>query len=257
MSNNDRQKQQTFGIINRKKVFVAGMQDGVPIGLGYLAVSFSLGVVARNAGLTAFQGFLASIFCLASAGEYAGFTLIAAGATCLELALITLITNARYLLMSCALSQKMEPGIPWYHRLGVAYTVTDELFGIAIARPGYLNPFYSYGAAAIAAPLWAIGTSLGVIAGNLMPLRLVSALSVALYGMFLAVIIPPAKKDKVIAGLVVLCFAVSYAASYLPVVSEIPSGTRTIILTVVIASAAALLFPKEPDASDEAEEVAE
>ena len=243
-------EQNTFTILNRKSAFLEGLQAGIPIGLGYFAVAFSLGVFARNAGLNALQGFLASILCTASAGEYAGFAAIAAGTTCLEIALVTLIINARYLLMSCAMSQRTAPAMPWYHRMMMAYTITDELFGIAIARPGYLNPYYSYGAVLVAAPLWAIGTALGVIAGNIMPLRLVSALSVALYGMFLAVIIPPARKSKIIAGLIVICFAVSYAANYFPFVSEISDGTRTIILTVAISAGAAILFPVDVDESE-------
>lgn len=168
----------------RRRVFLAGVRDGVPIGLGYLAVAFSLGIAARNAGLNAFQGFLISLLNNASAGEYAAFTVIAADSGFLEMALITLITNARYLLMSCSLSQKFSPDTPLYHRLLVGYDVTDELFGIAIARPGYLDPFYSYGAFLPAIPGWAIGTALGVTAGSILPARLVSALSVALFGMF-------------------------------------------------------------------------
>ena len=225
-----------------RKIFCEGMRDGIPIALGYLAVSFSLGIAARNAGLTAFQGFLASLLNNASAGEYAAFTLIAANATYLEVAIITLISNARYLLMSCA------PGTPFFHRLIIAYDVTDELFGITIARPGYLNPFYTYGAIVLAAPAWSVGTALGIMAGNVLPLRVVSALSVALYGMFLAIIIPPARKDKVVAALVAISFALSFAGSYLPVVSSMSSGTRTIILTVVISSAAAILFPRKTEA---------
>lgn len=143
-----------------RKVFCEGMRDGVPIALGYFAVSFSLGIAARNAGLTPIQGFFASLFNNASAGEYAAFSLIAAGATYLEVAIITLIANARYLLMSCALAQKFAPGTPFFHRLIIGYDVTDELFGITIARPGYLNPFYTYGAIALAAPAWAMGTAL-------------------------------------------------------------------------------------------------
>ena len=182
----------------RRRVFLAGVRDGVPIGLGYLAVAFSLGIAARNAGLNAFQGFLISLLNNASAGEYAAFTVIAADSGFLEMALITLITNARYLLMSCSLSQKFSPDTPLYHRLLVGYDVTDELFGIAIARPGYLDPFYSYGAFLPAIPGWAIGTALGVTAGSILPARLVSALSVALFGMFLAIIIPPSKKNPVV-----------------------------------------------------------
>lgn len=229
---------------NKRTAFLNGMKDGIPIGLGYFAVAFSLGVAARNAGLTPFQGFLVSLLCNASAGEYVGITMIAAGVTYLEIALGTLVANARYLLMSCALSQRMQPGMPLRHRLLMAFHVTDELFGIAIARPGYLNPYYSYGAVLTASPPWAIGTALGVIAGNMLSPRLVSAFSVALYGMFLAVIIPPARKDKIIAGLIVICFAISYIAAQLPVLSGLSEGTRTIILTVAISSAAALLFPK-------------
>lgn len=225
------------------------MRDGIPIGLGYLAVSFSLGVTARNAGLTPFQGFLASILNNASAGEYAAFTLIAADAAYFEMALITLITNARYLLMSCALSQRFSPDTPFFHRLLIGYDITDELFGITIARPGYLEPYYTYGAIVVAAPCWAVGTSLGIIAGNILPPRAVSALSVALYGMFLAIIIPPARKNRVIAMLIPISFAASYGAAILPVISGLSGGTRTIILTVAISAAAALLFPvkEEPE----------
>ena len=226
-----------------RKVFCEGMRDGVPIALGYFAVSFSLGIAARTAGFTPLQGFVASLLNNASAGEYAAFALIASGATYLEVAIITLIANARYLLMSCALAQRFAPGTPFFHRLIIGYDVTDELFGITIARPGYLNPFYTYGAIALAAPAWASGTALGIIAGNLLPLRAVSALSVALYGMFLAIIIPPARKDKVVAGLVVLSFALSFVCTYLPGISALSDGTRTILLTVAISCAGALLFP--------------
>ena len=228
---------------SHNKVLREGFRDGIPIGLGYLAVSFSLGVAARNAGLSAFQGFLVSLLNNASAGEYAGFTVIAANGAYFEIFLMTLIANARYLLMSCALSQKFFPDTPLIHRILVGYDVTDEIFGITIARPGMLDPFYSYGAILIAAPAWAGGTALGVIAGNLLPARAVSALSVALFGMFLAVIIPPARKNRVIALFVLISFAASFAATYLPLISRLSGGTRTIILTVLISAVAAILFP--------------
>lgn len=224
-----------------------GFRDGIPIGIGYFAVAFSLGVAARNAGLNAFQGFLASLLCNASAGEYMGFTLIAAGATYIEIAIATLIANARYLLMSTALSQKASPDLSLGHRLLIAFDITDELFGINIARDGMLNPCYTYGAMIPALAGWSVGTMIGVIAGNIMPVRLVSALSVALYGMFLAVIIPPARKSIVIALLVAFSFLASWGAAYLPFISDVSAGTRTIILTLVISSAAALLFPKREE----------
>lgn len=226
-----------------KYAFLEGIRDGIPIGLGYLAVSFSLGVAAKSAGLNVFQGFWASLLNNASAGEYAGFTVIAANAAYLEMALITLIANARYLLMSCALSQHLPPGLSLRHRLLLGHYVTDELFGITISRTGIFTPFYTYGAVFVAAPCWAVGTAFGVIAGNMLPLRMVSALSVALFGMFLAVIIPPARKDKIIAGCVLISFAASFCAAKLPLTGKLSEGTRTILLTVMISAAAALLFP--------------
>ena len=129
----------------------------------------------------------------------------------------------------------------------MAFDITDEVFAISIARDGWLNPYYTYGAMVTTMPFWAIGTALGVIAGNIMPERLVSAFSVALYGMFLAVIIPPAKKDKVIALIIAICFAISFSSSYIPFLKDLSDGTRTIIFTIVISAVAALLFPKKLD----------
>lgn len=237
----DLEKQKTKNVNSR--AFVEGMRDAIPIGLGYFAVAFSLGIAAKDAGLTPFQGFLASLTNNASAGEFAAFSSIAANASYLEIAIVTLIANARYLLMSCAVSQRLAPGTSIWHRICMAYDITDELFAIAIARPGYMNPYYTYGAVLTAAPGWATGTAIGIMAGNLLPAIITNALSVALYGMFLAVVIPPARKDKVIAGVVVFSFLASYLASRLPVLSNLSGGTRTIVLTIVICSAAALLFP--------------
>lgn len=226
-----------------RKVFREGIRDGIPIGLGYFAVAFSMGIAARSAGLTPFQGFLASILNNASAGQYAGFSLMAADGSYLEMALITLVTNARYMLMSCALSQRFAPGMPLHHRLLMGYDVADELFGITIARPGLLNPYYTYGAVLAAAPCWATGTALGITAGSLFPTELTNALGVALYGMFLAVIIPPAKKDRCVAVLIAASFTVSYMASVLPLTAALSEGTRVIILTVGLSAAAAWLAP--------------
>lgn len=228
-----------------------GLRDGIPIALGYFAVSFTLGIAAKNAGFTAFQSMLTSILINASAGEFAGFTLIAAGAGLLEVAVMELIANARYLLMSCALSQKLSPDTSIIHRLILGFYITDEYFGLSIARPGYLNPFYTYGMITLGGPGWALGTLLGCIMGNVLPVNIVNALSVGLYGMFLAIIIPPARKNKIIAGLVAVSMAASYAFSKLPVLKDISSGIRIILLTVLIAGAAAILFPIKEDATDE------
>ena len=230
------------------KAYREGMRDGVPIGLGYFAVAFSLGIAARSAGMSALQGLVASLLCNASAGEFALFTVIGAGGTYLEVALVTLIANARYLLMSFALSQRISPDMPDYHRYLFGGLVTDEFFGINIARPGYLEPVYYYGAITVATPLWAVGTALGILMGNLLPGRVVSALSVALYGMFLAIIIPPARENRVVAACVVCSFLLSGLFSVLPVLSAISAGTRTILLTLLIAGGAALLFPVREEA---------
>ena len=220
--------------------FKKGLKDGIPIGLGYFAVAFSLGIVASSAGLTAFQGFLTSLLVNASAGESAGFIAIKESVPYLQMALITIVSNARYLLMSFALSQKIDPKEKMIHRLILGFYLTDEYFALAISQDGYAKPEYSYGAIAVAAPCWAIGTAFGIIMGNILPLRIVSALSVALYGMFLAIIIPPAKKDKHIALLIVISFLVSYLASRL---TSLSTSTITIVATIVISSLGALLFP--------------
>lgn len=228
-----------------------GVRDGVPIALGYFAVAFSLGIAARNAGLTPWEGFVASTLCTASAGEYALFTMIGAGATYWETAVLTLITNARYFLMSCALSQRISPETKNIHRFLVGAAVTDEIFGISIARPGMLEPVYNYGAMTVAVPAWAVGTALGIVMGNLLPARLVSALSVALYGMFLAIIIPPVKTDRAVALCVGAGFLCSYLSGVIPGVATLSEGTRVILLTLLISGATALLFPVKEAAENE------
>ena len=165
-----------------------GMKNGFPIAMGYFAVAFTLGIASKKAGLSAIQASLMSAMMLASAGQFAGIEMIAGGAGYLEMAMTTMIVNLRYLLMSSALSQKIERGKPFYHRLLMAYAVTDELFGISISVEGRLNPCYLYGAASIAAPGWVLGTFLGAVIGMILPVRVMNALNVALYGMFLAVV---------------------------------------------------------------------
>ena len=232
--------------------FLTGLRDGLPIGLGYLAVAFSLGIAARAAGLNAFQGFMASLLNIASAGEYVGFTMIAAQASYLEIAAGTLVTNARYLLMSTALSQRFDEGTPFAHRIGVGLGVTDELFGLAIATPQVV-PVYQYGAMLSSIPLWCIGTSAGIIAGEVLPARVVTALSVSLFGMFLAIIMPAARDDRVVRVCVIASFVASYVASHLiPFTMAWSSGTRTIVLTIVIATVAALLRPVDDEEGDHA-----
>ena len=242
--------------MNNKNAFLKGARDGVPIGLGYFAVSFSLGIIAKKAGLNIFEGFISSFLTRASAGEYAVYALMAAGTTGMEIFVISLITNARYLLMNCALSQKFDEKTGLFKRILVGCCCTDEVFGISIAYPGKLNPYYTYGAMLVAAPLWALGTSLGIVAGSALPARLVSALSVALYGMFLAIIIPPAKRDKAVLLAIIASFILSFLFTFgcenVSFLSGISEGTRTIILTVGISAVCAFLAPRD-EAYKEAE----
>lgn len=234
--------------MDNSSCFRNGLRDGVPIALGYFAVAFTLGIAARNAGFSALQAMVESLLNNASAGEYAVFSLAAAGASCWEVAVMTLVANARYLLMSCSLSQKLAPETPLRHRMLVAFDVTDEIFGISVSVPGRLNPWYTYGAMAVSIPGWGLGTFLGVAVGNVLPLRLVSALSVGLYGMFIAIIVPPAKKDRVVLALVAVSFALSFAASRAPFLAGVSSGVKTIVLTVAVALTAAVLFPVKEEA---------
>lgn len=233
-----------------KKVLLEGMKAGLPIGIGYFAVAFSLGIAMRNAGLTSFQGFLFSALNLASAGEYAAVQVIQSHGAYLEVAVVTLIANMRYLLMSTSLTQKFSPTTNMAERLLVGYGVTDEIFGITINRKGFIDPIYNLGALLVAVPGWAFGTSFGIIAGNILPARLVSALAVTLFGMFLAIIIPAAKKDKVVLGIVLVSFIMSFIFDKL--INSISNGTKVIILTVLISAIWAILFPvKEVEVSHE------
>ncbi len=230
-------------MIQNKKSFVNGMHDGIPIALGYFAVAFSLGIVAKKAGLNPFQGFLSGILNHASAGEYAEFTVIMANAPYFEMAFVILVANIRYLLMSCALSQKFSPDTPYPHRLLTGFGITDEIFGISVGKPGDLNPFYTYGAMTIALPCWAAGTSMGIVAGNVLPASAVSALSVALYGMFVAIIIPAAKKEKPILIVILVSFLASFLVSKVRLFDGISDSMKISILTLLIAGGAAAVFP--------------
>ena len=232
-------------------IFTQGFKHGIPIGLGYFAVAFSLGIAARDYDFTAFQGFFASLITYASAGQYMGFALYATNTTLAELVLLMFIINARYILMGFALNQRMPEGTPLRTRLLVGSCITDEIFGITIARPGVPTPYYTFGALIAAVPMWALGTALGITMGNVLPARIVSALSVALFGMFIAVIIPPARKDRAVLVAVAVSFALSYAAVHLPLISELSQGNRTILLTVIISATFAGLFPRSAEADVE------
>ncbi len=233
---------------DKSSPFFSGLRDGIPIALGYFAVSFALGITAKKVGLSAPASGLMSALMIASAGEFAALNVIAESAPYLEMVAAMLIINLRYLLLSCSLSQKFSEKTPFFHRFFVGFFVTDEIAGISFAREGHLIPSYVYGAAAISVPAWVAGTVLGVLAGEILPPALSSALGVALYGMFLAIIVPPARKEKFLALLVAVSMLCSFAAERLPVVGSLSSGIRIILLTLLLSAAAALIKPRKEEA---------
>lgn len=220
-----------------------GLRDGIPIAMGYMAVAFSLGIIAAKAGLSAPEGFLSSFFTRASAGEYGTYTLVAVQAAYAEVIAMCLVVNLRYMLMSAALSQKIAPGTSWVHRLLMACCVTDEIFGISIAHPGYTPPAYTYSAALISTLFWASGCAIGIVAGSLLPQPMVTALSMSLYGMFLAIIIPVVHNDRNVLYVLIASFVMSGLCAVAPVVGQWSSGMRTVVLTIVISAVAAWLKP--------------
>lgn len=225
------------------KAFRNGMRDGVPIGLGYYAVAFSIGIVASKAGLTWWMGAISGFLTRASAGEYGVYSLIAVNAALMEIIGISLVANIRYLLMTTALTQKFSEQTSLLKRIMVALCMTDEVFGISIAYPGHLAPQYTFGAMIVSTVMWSAGCVSGIVAGDVLPVNIVSALSVALYGMFIAIIIPPAKSDRGVFAAVAVSFVVSGLCAVMPVLSEMNSGTKTIVLTILISAVAAAVRP--------------
>ena len=242
--------------MTRKQWFVRGMKAGIPIGLGYFAVAVALGIAATKAGISSFQAALTSLLINASAGEYAGFSLIALQASYIEVTVMEAIANARYLLMSASLSQKLKSGTGTLQRLLLGFTVTDEIFGVSIGLPVPLDPCFTYGAFCVATVGWTGGTFVGAVLGDVLPLRLLSALSVGLYGMFISVFIPESKKNRVVASLVAISFLLSFACGQIPVIRDWSEGIRVILLTVLISLGAAILFPirNQPAAETEVSE---
>lgn len=222
-----------------------GVRDAIPVCLGYFAVSFSLGIAAGNAGFNIFQGFLLSATSVSSSGQYAGILLYSEGAGYLELAIMILIANARYILMSCAISQKFAPNSTLLQHLIIGFGLTDEMFGFGIMTPGYLRPGYMYSAMITAISGWALGTVFGIAAGNVLPAVFIEAMNVAIFAMFLAIVIPPGKKNHKILIAVFVSFVAGLIGRYAPVISGFSSGTRVMILTIIIASVIAVLFPVE------------
>ena len=230
--------------------FKKGMRDAIPIGLGYFAVSFTFGMMAQTAGIPIFWATLISLTNVTSAGQFAALPIIAAQGSVAELALTQLVINLRYSLMSFSLSQKIEPktGVPL--RMAVSYGITDEIFGIASAQKGKVDPAYNLGAMLVAIPLWVAGTAVGGFAGAVLPDMVMSALNVAIYGMFLAIILPPAREDRAVLFVVLAAMGMSCLFYYVPVLSKISSGFSIIIITLVVSLTAAFLAPVKEEGGE-------
>ena len=236
----------------QKNSFVQGLVDGIPIGLGYLAVSFSVGIQASSQGIPFWWALLISMTNLTSAGQAAGIGIIAAGGSLIEMALAQLTINSRYFLMSISLSQKLNKDFILPHRLAASFGITDEIFAVASSKPYDISPKYMYGLIAIPYIGWSLGTLLGALMGNILPAILTSALGIALYGMFIAIVVPPAKANPRLLAVIVPAIAISCAIYYIPALGFISSGFSVIISTIVAALIGALLFPIETeDPADE------
>lgn len=234
-----------------KKEFTQGIKDGIPIALGYLSVSFSLGIMVLAQGLSVFQGALMSATNVTSAGEFAGIKVIAVGGTIVEMIMTQVIINLRYALMSLSLSQKLSDHVKWWQRLVIAFANTDEIFAVAMAHQKRLTFPYMLGLQSLPIFGWVLGTVLGGVAASLMPASLSVAMGVALYGMFIAIVVPAAKKSKAVLLVSVIAVFISCCLKYIPVFSKISDGIAIILATVVAAVIGAVFFPVKQEIAEE------
>lgn len=230
---------------------MAGMKAGMPVCVGYFSVSFGFGAMAIAQGLTIWQAILISASNLTSAGQFAGLTVIAAGAAMIEMILTQVVINSRYALMSLALGQQLGPRVGSGKRLIAAFFNTDEVFALGMSRGKALTTAFFLGAGVVAALGWTAGTAMGAIAGSLLPASVRMALGVMLYGMFIAIVVPQAREEKSILIAVILALIFRCLFAWLPWLKEISGGLAIVICTVLAASICAVLFPV---ADEEAQE---
>ncbi|MBQ7938624.1 MAG: AzlC family ABC transporter permease [Oscillospiraceae bacterium] len=233
-----------------KSDFLKGAKDGLPICFGYLSVSFGFGILAVSLGLSVLSAVGISLTNLTSAGQVAGVGIIAAGGSLFEMALTQLIINIRYSLMGISLSQKLDEKFSTFHRLLASFGITDEIFAVAVAQKS-VSPFYMYGLISVSALGWVTGTFLGAFAGNVLPSSVSGALGIVLYGMFLAIILPPAKTNRPVLIAVLIAAALSIVFKY--VLAFVSEGFAIIICAVIAAGFCAFFFPVH-DEEKEAEE---
>ena len=235
--------------------FLQGIKHGTPIGLGYLSVSCAFGMSVCTSGFPVWVAGLISLTNLTSAGQFAGTSLMLQGAGYAEIALATLIINLRYFLMSLSLSQRLNPDFGTFRRLSAAHGVTDEIFAVAIGQPSLLSPAYMRGLILTPVIGWTAGTVLGGIFSQILPGIVVSAMNIALYAMFIAIIVPPAREHRPVLFVVLAATALSLCFSYIPFFSFLSGGWSIIVIAVIVASLAAVLFPvRSGDADGHADE---
>ena len=225
------------------KEYTFGVQAGLPVGMGYFSVSFGFGAMAVAQDLKALDATLISLTNLTSAGQFAGLTLIVAAATLWEMVLTQLVINSRYALMSLALSQRMGEKIGLVPRLFIAFFNTDEIFALAMARREPLTVPYLLGLGTLPIVGWTLGTLCGALAGSVLPMSIRAALGVMLYGMFVAIVVPPAKKERKILIAVILSLILSSLFAWVPVLQKVSAGVSIVLCTVVAAAVCAALFP--------------
>ncbi|MBE5789719.1 MAG: AzlC family ABC transporter permease [Clostridiales bacterium] len=230
--------------------FRKGIRHGLPIALGYLSVSFAFGMKAVGDGLTVLQAVLISMTNLTSAGQIAALPLMTGGAALTEMALTQLTINLRYALMSLSLSRKLDSSMGTLQRMIFSFANTDEIFAVASSQPGKVGKHYLYGLMLTPWFGWSLGTLLGAAAGTLLPAFVRTALGIAIYGMFLAIILPPARKQLSVRAVVAIAVALSLCFRYIPGLNRISSGFAIIICAVSAAAAGAALFPLKDGESE-------
>lgn len=223
--------------------FIKGLKDGIPIGLGYLSVSFGFGIMAVSSGLSVLSALIISMTNLTSAGQVAGIAVIASGGAYIEMALAQLIINLRYALMSLSLSQKLDSHFTALSRLAVSFGITDEIFAVASGKPNKVSKHYMYGLILLPFICWSLGTLLGGCAGEILPSRLKAALGIAIYGMFIAIFVPAARKAVGVLIVVITAVAISCCLKYIPLFNGVSQGFSIIICTIIASVLGALLFP--------------
>lgn len=228
-----------------KQEFLQGARDGFPICLGYFSVSMAFGLTAVLGGLPLWSAVLISLTNLTSAGQVAGVNLLLAHGAMVELAMTTLIINMRYFLMSLSVSQKVESGMSMKKRLAVAFGITDEIFAVSMQRPKALTASYMAGLILVPMLGWTGGTLVGAVATSFMPRMLSQAMGIAMFGMFIAIIVPPAREKKSVLFTVVLAIAASLAFTYLPGLKLLSGGWAIILITILASAVAAWRFPIE------------